>query len=315
METLTLDSDLIHLLNQKNQQLMSKGGSQFPSVLVEEALEQLDSIAMSERYQRLSECVREKLAGASGIIDNENTKVICLKYILVKAIERFPRKYSQSEIRMPLYTPNLYMKEFRRILTMLDDESRDVWGFNNDIFCKELAICCAHLIPVSCQVVCVSGVPRRTLFLKPLHAFFKKLYYFCCKHNGFGPTFEIHMHLENKRYFGPTGRDQCYKVVADLLVLNPEFKGLQASSWFYDINLKQISPPLAYLADTPIRHGAVCFYVCDEDASSGALKTSTTRKQLYQKSEYQPKTYLLSWPKKELLRYTAKLEFNFYDPE
>ena len=101
--------------------------------------------------------------------------------------------------------------------------------------------------------------------------------------------------------------------MADLLILNPEFKGLQASSWFYDEQLKEISPHLSYLTQTKQKYGAEYFYLCDEDQGSGAFSRSTQRLQLYKNSKYQPRTYLLSWPKEGLLRYAARLDINAND--
>lgn len=299
---LALPKDIQKLIHEKRLKLTQCHSDAALLPTLDMVIGKLDRIPFSTGYRNLAELL------CTDALQHQDAG-ISLKLLLLSAIEWFPLNYARFPLNCPDYTPLLFFKEFRRILNAIDDLDR-VWSVADDVFCKDLALCCARIIPVSCQMICISGIARRFLLSGSISALFKKLYYFCFVHRGLQPTFEIHMHPENRQYFGSRGRDQCYKVVADLLRLNPDFKGLQGSSWFYDPLLKGISPRLAFLHDIPSRHGAQYFFICNEGADSGSFYRSSTRLALYKEGKYQPRTYLLSWPRDALLDYAKRIELD-----
>jgi hypothetical protein len=149
----------------------------------------------------------------------------------------------------------------------------------------------------------LSGIPKKWLFNRPYRAL-QSIWFLLFKMNGSKPTYEIHTHSANLNDFNPAGWNRCYVRIGQLLKLNPEIKGMQGSSWFYDPALAQISPRLAYLREVPCENGAHVFFVRNEGKGSNALAKSKSRGDLYDQGKYTPKAYLLVWPRQKLIDYS-----------
>jgi len=114
--------------------------------------------------------------------------------------------------------------------------------------------------------------------------------------------YQIHTHNRELNEFNEQGWNDCYIRIAEMLEKHEEVKGLFGASRFYDPQLENISPRLMYLQKIPLQNGAVCFSA-GEDCTGNALAKSKTRIKLYQEGKYIFMSYLLVWPRKELIKW------------
>jgi hypothetical protein len=210
-----------------------------------------------------------------------------------------------KKILVPPSIIEIFKLEFERILALIKNDSIFIFDWSNDSFAKDMGICTFRLIPTGAQLVEISGVSRRIVF-SDFKKVISNLFFFARKTGGFKPYYEIHTHSGNLGDFNPEGWNRCYVRIGELLKLNPEIKGMQGGSWFYDPALSKISPRLAYLSEVPCANGAKVFFVQEEGKSSSALSKSESRKQSYVDGKYTPKAYLLVWPRENLIRFSEE---------
>jgi hypothetical protein len=96
------------------------------------------------------------------------------------------------------------------------------------------------------------------------------------------------------------------RTVGECLKLNPHIRGLLATSWWYDPQLTQVAPHLAYLRETSVAHGALLVRAGRTDgAVKMALANSPQRQRLYDEGRYFPESYALVWSRQSLLKLAA----------
>ena len=194
-----------------------------------------------------------------------------------------------------------YNKTFERLLATCETEA----GWSNkvdDDYWKDLSMTLQLLFPAGAQVVESSsgfGIKQglNQGLLKSLSYLWLSLRRGSCK--GY---YQIHTHTSELTEFNPKGWTNCYLRIAQMLELNPEVKGIFGGSWFYDPQLKDISPRLMYLQQVPLENGARSFLV-GEDTSGNATFSSKTRRQLNEEGKYTPQAYLLIWPRSAMIKW------------
>jgi hypothetical protein len=209
---------------------------------------------------------------------------------------------------LPSNISYLYQKWFERILRDFSKQSDDFYDHRNELFLKDLAVCSLRLIPVGGSWLAeVSRISRRFLVSGGARQFIDASLFALFKSRGFKPFYQIHMDIRYLEGFSPQGRDQCYLGIGELLKLNPNIKGMYAVSWYYDPKLEDISPNLLYLRKEPEQNGARFFKIgtTATDINFATVK-SATRRRLYQEGKYLPTSFLLLWPRKELLSWADK---------
>lgn len=187
-----------------------------------------------------------------------------------------------------------------------DQNAEADWlALGNDIFQKEFGLATLRLYAAGGQVLDTRcGVARSILFKGSLLALPLKLLRIM-KLGGFKPYFQVHTHKFNLGAFSEASREECYLCCAELYALHPDSLGMFGCSWFYDPALATISPKLAYLRETAVRHGALLLFMARDD-DSGALARSPTRQRLYREGRYRPCTYMLLWGKKQQLAWARE---------
>lgn len=124
---------------------------------------------------------------------------------------------------------------------------------------------------------------------------------------GLGPLVRIHTDSRNLVDFNEEGWNACYGRIAQLMQSKPDIRGMIGTSWFYDPQLQEVSPKLAYLARVPLDNGA--FLRIDgpgEIHTQRATERSPTRKRLYEEGKYKPVCATLIWPRKPLIEFARK---------
>jgi hypothetical protein len=181
-------------------------------------------------------------------------------------------------------------------------------SLDHDLFQKEFGIATLRLYAVGAQLVDYRcGVPRSLVLRGGIGQALGKLGTML-RLGGFRPYFQIHTHTFMLDRFNEQGWDECYLCCAELYALHPDVLGMYGSSWFYDPALETVSPRLSYLRHIPASGGAHLLYVqTGGSAINLSLSSSPTRRKLYEKGEYVPKSYMLLWGKEDQMAWAARV--------
>lgn len=225
--------------------------------------------------------------------------------VLLTLITQFDARLSQR--RIPSSIIELFEIEFARIVDEISGSKTASYVPGNDRFMKDLSICRLKLYPCGAELLDeLSGIPRSVLARGNVAQMIRSARFFLLGKHGFRPYYELHMHAPLRQHFHPDGWVACYRRVAELLALNPEVNGVTCSSWWYDPQLKTISPRLTYLREFLLDNGAEIFHIrADHDASYGATEKSATRLKLFESGEYVPQIYMAIWPRRALINWAA----------
>lgn len=208
---------------------------------------------------------------------------------------------AHSRCRLPPSVRELYPAQLRRILERVDDPAD--CDPDTDVFLKDVAILLHRLVPVGAEFAELgAGIPRRLLLRGGARQCLRGLWFVVARTRGLAPFFQLHAHVLALGEFHPQGWEATYHRLAELVELNPQYKGWISSSWFLDPGLSAISPRLSYLREFPTAHGAALFFVQDDPAgTSGALARSPTRQRLFEQGRYVPAIHMRIWPRRDLL--------------
>ncbi len=209
--------------------------------------------------------------------------------------------FADSPIAITNDVKRLYVQEMNRLAGVVEHYDDAHFDLKNDVFLKDLAIVSHRFIPVGAEFIVPNAAIERSLLLRaPLKDKFV-LFAVIARSGGFAPFFELHAHPQSLNHFNEQGWLATYRILADLLEANPTTRGVFSASWFLDPAIAEVSPRLAYLRETPARHGAVhIFNHIDEQGTSGALATSPSRRGLFEQGKYKPCIYTRIWPGKSL---------------
>lgn len=195
----------------------------------------------------------------------------------------------------------------RRILGVVIAGRSGFFKHSNDLFAKDLAVCRGKLIPCGAELVDPrAGMPRRLLFRQGLRQFARGALCLFHRMKAFRPLYETHWDRRLVAEFNATGYHELYLRIAELLLMNPDMKGLMTSGWWFDPALESISPELKFVGDIPLAHGACLLYVGDEGTTvQDALWLSPRRTALYRAGRYRPASYVLLWSRNDILAWHA----------
>lgn len=203
---------------------------------------------------------------------------------------------------------------FKSVLEKIEKNRifRGAYLFPHDRLYKDLGICTLKLIPVGVRKLHLEKLPlKRFLFKRGLYQFVRVIYCIIFELKGIQPVFHGHLDFRDRQSiaeFSPEGWMRHFKMVADLLKVKTSVKGVMGLAWFYDPNLKQISPELAYLRELVVDNGGKFFFVgTNEIAIENAIRMSPKRRKLYQCGEYLPTNYLYIWPRKSVIQWAEKV--------
>jgi len=116
------------------------------------------------------------------------------------------------------------------------------------------------------------------------------------------PWLEVHTESRWLRGFNEDGWNEAWATAAELCRVRPELAGMIGSSWFYDPPLTEISPRLAHLRLNPLNGGAFLVHQGPGEIHTERAGTaSASRKALIDSGEYVARSWLMVWPRKELI--------------
>lgn len=189
---------------------------------------------------------------------------------------------------------------FRRIITSARDPEFALYRDQNDILLKDLALCRQAMFPVGHRIVEPnSGFSRSLAFRGGVSQAVRFLWLLATK-GGHTRWYQVHTHLSELEEFNAEGWAQACLLLADMMKLHPEIRGVVTGSWFNDPLIEMVSPRLTYLRKMPQDNGAHLFFT-KVSTKGGALSKSKTRQELHRQGKYLPRIYTLAWPRKAML--------------
>jgi hypothetical protein len=276
--------------------------ARFEPATLEIAIRDFDSVRPPAMYHFVPQAVQQVWAR---IALHGNTALAGFnKLLLLTLIERFDTRIKSK--RYPQTIIDQFHLNFHRMVSAIEHGHPDRYLASNDLFMKDLAICRQKLVPAGAEVLEEgSCVPRSTLFAGGPAQFVAFTTFLCLQGGRHEPFYGYHTHLETTEDFNPAGFDAFYYRVAELLRLNPDVRGLTATTWFLDPALDTVSPHLSYIRTKPMKHGAKLFIV-GPDIHGGALSKSATRRKLYEEGKYKPTAYRMVWPRRQLIAWAHR---------
>jgi hypothetical protein len=230
---------------------------------------------------------------------------LVLVNLIDKALETLPQKSFPQDVLV------FFKLNFERIIQQIEsNSSENNYSYKNDKFRKDLALCSLRLIPTGAQKIHLSGIPKGFLLKAGLPQLLKGTTFIIRHLGGFSPLFEMHTDSNDPDLmadFNQEGWIRFYRRISDILKIYPHVKGVFGSSWFFDPVLENISPRLVYLRTIATNNGGRLFRIGSNAQSiKDATLKSQARRKLYQEGKYMPTSYLLIWPRKDLIAWAEK---------
>jgi hypothetical protein len=91
--------------------------------------------------------------------------------------------------------------------------------------------------------------------------------------------------------------------MARSMELQPDIKGLVASSWFRSPDTHRVSPGLAWVNTVVLENGGFVAVRGRARPDCGVFVRSPTRRRLYERGEFTPTIGLVIWPRRALLKW------------
>ncbi len=213
-----------------------------------------------------------------------------------------------DKMNLPSSILELYPDAFTRLADFLKRPSIDAYDVTSDYFRKDIRFVLGLSIPCGALVVdMTSRVALRSLILSVFRSNKANVIIRYAIAGGNGYWLRGHVDSRYLTEFNEIGNDNFYLYVAELMERKKEIRGYVGTSWYFDPQLLKISPRLAYLQERPRTGGAFFLRHGSEQSDIAmAIKTSETRRRLYEQGKYIPICYSMLWPRKELITWAEQ---------
>jgi hypothetical protein len=153
----------------------------------------------------------------------------------------------------------------------------------------------------------VSGLPRSWVLKVSGRERLTLMWWIATKLKGFAPVFFIHLnpHRKNKYLLTEREADRSYFRMAQAMALQPEVKGLVASSWLNSPDTFTVTPHLAWNNRTFADNGAFVTTMGPADPGCGVLARSPERTKAYEAGTFTPTLGMVIWPRAAMLAWAA----------
>lgn len=229
-----------------------------------------------------------------GCSKTELAKLLILSLVAEFSLQQLPLAIS-SEIS------DNYQRSIQRIFKLWCSPDAASLPETDDKFLKDVGLLTGALLPCTERVVePFSAIQRSLLYSKGITqaaSFIRAL----IAAQGNKPVCRLHIHLSEIHQLTAAGWRQTCKQVAQLLLHNPQLKGVVGACWFYDPAIAAVSPKLAFISELLSEMQASWFFSHNETEQSGAFSRSETRKNAFNDGRYQPRNYVIFIPRVRLL--------------
>lgn len=204
-----------------------------------------------------------------------------------------------------------YIREdFDRILKALEKARPGYYLRDNHLFRRDLAIARLKVIPngfefydlnacIARKEVLKGGFASLVRFAATFQADLAKPLY---------PLYEPHWDRRYVKYFSPAEYERCCLRIADMIEANPDVRGVATPSWWYDPQLKEISPELWFVREIAEAGGARFMLLGGHNPYllTDSLAHSPHRKAAHEAGRYKPRSYMIFWPRRELIDWAKR---------
>lgn len=206
-----------------------------------------------------------------------------------------------------------FQRECCRISDEVESNQIGFYTYNNDLFRKDLAVAMLRMFPAGVlKVECLAGIPNRIVLSnkgRDVMSWFRLL----LRTGGFSPFYEIHLDIRYRDEFNPEGWDAALQMIGEMLIYNPQIKGITGASWFFDPQIRSISPRLNYLRERAEKNGGCFFFYKKENHTTElAIASSPTRRKLFEDGSYKPVSYFMVWPRADILQWIHRSAYRLY---
>lgn len=204
--------------------------------------------------------------------------------------------------KLPAEVMALYPYWIEQVATFLKDS---VGAYDADHWAKDVRFSLALSVPgARSQVIDLSSPlgPKQVLTHAMQGHGLVPIYRYLMAGAKKEPWLEAHTESRWLSDFNEAGWNNVWACGAEMCRQRPELAGMIGSSWFYDPPLTDISPRLAHLRQNPLKGGA--FMVWQGPApihTERAGASSPTRKAMIDEGKYQACSWLMVWPRRELI--------------
>jgi len=171
----------------------------------------------------------------------------------------------------------------------------------DDSLLKDIGLLTGALFPCAERVVEPCSALQRSLVYNNGFAQGWRFIRALISARGNKPVCRLHIHLAEINGLSAAGWRLTWIELAQLLLLNPQLKGVVGACWFYDPDIGIISPKLSFIKEQLIDIQASWFFSHNETEQSGAFVRSASRKQAFLDGHYQPRNYVIFIPRARLL--------------
>jgi hypothetical protein len=204
-----------------------------------------------------------------------------------------------------------YIREdFDRILKALEKPRAGYYLRDIHLFRRDLAIARLKVIPNGFEFYDINAaIARREVLSGGVASFVR----FAATFQGdlakpLYPLYEPHWDRRYVKYFSPEEYERCCLRIADMIAANPGVRGVATPSWWYDPQIKEISPELWFVREITEKGGARFMLLTGHNPYllTDALAHSPLRKAAYEAGTYKPRQYMIFWPRRELLAWAKR---------
>jgi hypothetical protein len=233
-----------------------------------------------------------------------------LRGVLTALVER--QRPLVSGLRLPDAVKRLVEREFTRIGKNLTKGTDEAFDLKHHTMRCDFRIAGFGRVPAGVEHIELGGVPRRLMWTGGVRQALQVGRAFA-RAGAAAPFYAAHLTHGIKPWaflmaYNPETLTAWQRNVADCLRLNPSVRGLIASSWWYDPQIRSVAPHLAFLTEGSLAHGAVLARTGPTEGSTKyALANSPERQALYEAGRYRPMSYSVIWSRQALLRWADSL--------
>jgi hypothetical protein len=211
-----------------------------------------------------------------------------------------------DELLCPKEVKHLVDCEFQRIRACISNGNSNYFNLADDKLRADFRVACLARIPVGVEHIEIGGLSRSLLVRGGIRQALQFLHIMWST-GARPPYYESHLShtLIPFRFsldYNYEARIATYRNIAACLEMNPRYRGLICGSWWFDPQVRKISPHLPDFAKIMLDNGAFLFrYGKSPSALRNALYYSPARQRLYQEKKYSPREYIVVWPRGSLI--------------
>jgi len=234
-----------------------------------------------------------------------NTLEVYHKLLVINLVSRAQNKFRQLDL--PNEVKKYYSKDFNRIVSQVETSknNKGYYVSTNDNFCKDLSISSLRLFPIGARKYELSIFPIKRCIRKGWGQFVKMLIYFVFVTRGIAPFLTGHYDTNDPDFikeFKIEGQIFAYRIISEVMKLNPGIKGYYGINWINDPQIERISPRLSYIRYANIACGCKYFYLgANRSSIKNATMKSPTRRRLYDEGNYLPENYAFVFSRKQMI--------------